>query len=329
MVGSGVRLGSRGVGRFWMITVCEENDVDFESTARIATEAFGSKEVVFSPPRMRWLYERGFGLGSAVIAAFDDGKKVGQIVMLHQNIYLDRKPVVATQLIDLFILQAHRSPTLVRRLYKEVDRLCEARNIRIIITLPNEISASLNARFLKVRPFLSLPVRAGVSLGWPSRAHLTVSTRLKDVSRDKAVESLSGFVTPVTENGLHWDATKLFDRISDPTCAYAIHATENVLLVSSSRKTRGVSHALLCGFLARGGAAVASGDIRTLIRAACRLWKHHVFVYAGLNNSLPHLPGFALPKRLRPPILVQLRDSASTESDPRFDRFQLTDSDFV
>jgi hypothetical protein len=318
-----------GWGRLLMITVSEESAVDFESTARIATEAFGSKDVVFSPPRMQWLYERGFGLGSAVIAACDDGKKVGQIVMLHQDIYLDGKPVIATQLIDLFILQAYRSPTLVRRLYKEVDRLCEAKNIRVIITLPNEISASLNARFLKLRPFLSLPVRAGISPGWPSRARLTFSALLKSLSRDEAIERLSGFVTPASENGAHWDAATLFDRISDPTCDYAMHATEDLLLVSSSRKTRGINHALLCGFFARPGASIASGEIRTLIRAACQVWKHRVFVYAGINNSLPCLPGFAVPARLRAPILVQWRDAASPDTDPHFDRFQLTDSDFI
>lgn len=312
-----------------MITVSEESAVDFESTARVATEAFGSKDVVFSAPRMQWLYERGFGLGSAVVAAFDDGKKVGQIVMLHQNICLDGKPVIATQLIDLFILKAHRSPTLVRRLYREVERLCEAKSIRVIITLPNETSAPLNARFLKVRPFLSLPVRAGISLGWPSGARLRFSAPLKSLSRDQAIEHLSGFVTPATENGLHWDAPTLFDRISDPTCDYAIHATENLLLVSSSRKTRGISHALLCGFFARQGATVTSDDLRSLIRAACQVWKHHVFVYAGLNASLPYLPGLAVPERLRAPILVQLRDAASPDRDPRFDRFQLIDSDFI
>jgi hypothetical protein len=312
-----------------MITVSEDSAIDFESTARIATEAFGSKDIVFSPPRMKWLYERGFGQGSTVVAAFDDGKKIGQIVLLHQNIYLDGAPVVAAQLIDLFILQAYRSSALVRRLYKEVERLCEAKNIRMIITLPNAISAPLNARFLKLRPFLSLPVRAGVSLGWPSQAALKFSSRLNDISRNQAIEGLSGFVTPVTENGLHWDAATLFDRISDPTCEYALHATGDLLLVSSSRKTRGISHALLCGFFARPGTAVASGDIRTLIRAACHLWKHHVFVYAGLNKSLPYLPGFALPARLRPPILVQLRDAAFPAADPQYDRFQLTDSDFV
>ncbi len=238
-------------------------------------------------------------------------------------------PAIATQLIDLFILKAHRSPGLVRRLYAEVERLCEEKQIRVILTLPNPISAPLNARFIKLRPLLLLPVRAGVSLGWPRRGRLEFSDLIKTLSRDQAIERLAGFVTPLSENGLHWDAAMLYDRANDPTRDYAVHATPDLLLISSSRKTRGISHVLLCGFFARPGAAVASSDIGTLIRAACHLWKHRVFVYAGLNNSLPYLPGFALPRRLRPPILVQFRDFASTGVSPRLDRFQLIDSDFV
>ncbi|HZR74010.1 GNAT family N-acetyltransferase [Bradyrhizobium sp.] len=311
-----------------MITVSEETSVDFESTALIATEAFGSKHVKFSPQRMKWLYERGFGEGAAVVAAFDGDKKVGQIVLLHQKVHLDGAPVVATQLIDLFILQAYRSPVLVRRIYKEAERICEAKQVRVILGLPNPISAPLNARFMKVHPFLLLPTRIGISAGWPRGAVVQFSADIKAMPKDEAIGRLSAFATPASENGLHWDGATLYDRISDPTSEYAIHATDNLLLVSSSRKRRGISHALLCGFFARPGAEVTSTDIRTLIRAACRLWRHPVFVYAGLNDSLPHLPGFALPERLRPPILVQFRDCVS-ETDPHFARFQLTDSDYV
>jgi len=311
-----------------MLAVSEERTVDFESTARIATEAFGSKDVAFSPSRMKWLYERGFGEGAAVVSAFDGDKKVGQIVLLHQKVHLDGVPVIATQLIDLFILKAYRSGTLVRRIYEEVERLCAAKHIRIVLTLPNEKSAPLNARFLKLHSFLSLPVRVGLCLWRPSSARVQVSAQIKTMSRDEAIERLAPFATPTSENGLYWDAETLFQRISDPTCAYAVHATADLLLVSSSRRTRGINHALLCGFFARRGAVVSPDDIATLIRAACRLWKHQVFIYAGVNNRLPRLPGFAIPARYRQPILVQLRDRL-TETFPRFDRFQLTDSDFI
>ena len=44
-----------------VIAVSEEKAVDYEITARLATEAFGSREVLFSADRMKWLYERAFG----------------------------------------------------------------------------------------------------------------------------------------------------------------------------------------------------------------------------------------------------------------------------
>jgi Acetyltransferase (GNAT) domain len=312
-----------------MITVAEERTTDFDATARIATEAFGSKDVQFSPARMKWLYERGFGRGCAVIAAFDGNKKVGQIVLLHQKLCLGGRAVVTTQLIDLFILQAYRSPTLVRRIYKEVERLCEASQIRIVVTLPNEHSAPLNERFMKLRTFLRLPVRIGVSLWWLRRPHLNYSGRLDALPKSEAINLLSGFATPLIENGPCWDAETLCERISDPTCDYAVHATANCLLVSSTRRTRGITHVLLCGFFARPEAAITTSEVDELIRAACRFWKRPIFVYAGINKSLSRLPGFAIPARYRQPILVQLRDFESDEAMVRFDRFQLTDCDFV
>jgi hypothetical protein len=312
-----------------MISVSEEKAVDYEITARIATEAFGSKEVVFSAQRMRWLYENGFGQRSVIVAVFDDGKKVGQIALLHQNVYLDGKPAAAIQLVDLFILQAYRSPQLVRRIYKEVERLCQADSIRLVLALPNANSALLNERFLKLRPFLSLQARIGFGFWWPHRSKMKYSGRLKSLPGNEAVDLLSGFVTAAAENGLHWDAETLFNRINDPTCDYAVHATADLLLISSSRKTRGIRYALLCGFFARPDTVVTSSAVHELIRAACRFWKHRIFVYAGVNKSLPSLPGMALPAWFRPPILLQLRDFAADQPDLRFDRFQLIDSDFV
>jgi len=152
-----------------MISVSVEKAVDYEITARIATEAFGSKAVVFSAQRMRWLYENGFGQRSAIVAVFDDGKKVGQIALLHQNVYLDGKSAAAIQLVDLFILKAYRSPQLVRRIYQEVERLCQAESIRLVLALPNANSALLNERLLQIRPFLSLQVRIGLGFRWPHR----------------------------------------------------------------------------------------------------------------------------------------------------------------
>jgi hypothetical protein len=55
-----------------VITVSEEKVVDYETTARIATAAFGSSEVVFAASRMKWLHERAFG--QAALAANTHGR---------------------------------------------------------------------------------------------------------------------------------------------------------------------------------------------------------------------------------------------------------------
>ena len=312
-----------------MVTVSEETAVDYELTARIATEAFALGDVHFSPERIKWLYERSFGRGTTVLAAHDDGRKIGQIALIGQSVCVAGEIHPAVQLVDLFILQAYRSAQLVRKLYKEVERYCAKRNIRYILALPNDKSVLLNARFLKLSPLLWLPIRAGVSLRQPTPGKIGHSGLIRSMTPDQAIELFSGFSSSSTENGSHWEAESLLNRLDDPTRDYAVHATDNLLLVSSRRKTKGVNYTALCAFFARPSTEIAESEIDDLVRAACRLWKRPAFVYVGTNGRLPKLPGASLPARLRRPILVQLRDVSTDGRDVRFDRFQLIDSDFA
>jgi hypothetical protein len=312
-----------------MVTVSEETAVDYELTARIATEAFDLADVKFSPARLQWLYERSFGRGTIVVAAFDDGRKIGQVALIGQSVCVAGEVHSAVQLVDLFILQAYRSGQLVRKLYKEVERLCAERNIRYILALPNDKSVTLNARFLKLSPVVWLPIRGGASLRHPSSGSISHSGSFKAMTREAAVGLFSAYTGTDTANGSRWDAGSLFGRLDDPTRDYAVHATKNLLLVSAERKTRGVRYTALCAFFARPGADIAAHEVDDLVRAACRHWKRSAFVYAGTNSRLPKLPGVPLPAKLRQPILVQLRDTRSDEHQVRFDRFQLIDSDFA
>jgi Acetyltransferase (GNAT) domain len=312
-----------------MIAISEEKVVDHETTARIATEAFGSSDVVFAADRMKWLYERSFGQGTIVLAVTEDSVKIGQIALVHQTIHCDGKPCSAIQLVDLFLAKDHRAPQLIRRIYNEVEQLCRDRNIRFILAMPNENAKLLNARFLKLMPLLWLQVRAGVALAPPRRSTLKYSGYLRSLTVKEAVDLLSCFDTSAAESGLRWDGKVLFNRINDPTCDYAVHAAADLLLISSTRKTKGVNYTLLCGFFARSLAMVTSGSVRELVRAACHFWRRPIFVYAGVNDGLPKLSGIPLPARLRHPMLVQFRDLDSEKPEVRLSRFQLIDSDFV
>ena len=263
-----------------------------------------------------------------MLAAVDDGRKVGQIAMVGQTVCIDGELSPAFQLVDLFILRAYRSAQLVRRLYQEVEQICAARGVRYLLALPNDKSALLNARFPKLAPVLSMPIRAGLSLLWPTTT-LAYSGHLKSMTQQDAVDLLSGFACPASENGLRWDAQSLLERLNDPTRDYAVHATGRLLLISAVRRSAGIPYVTLCAFFANPRAEVTVTEVPELVRAACRFWRKPLFVYAGTNSRLPILPGIALPARLRRPILVQLRDTGTEAHGVRFDRFQLIDSDFA
>lgn len=312
-----------------MVTVSEETAVDYELTARIATEAFASADVQFAAERIKWLYERAFGRGTTVLAAMDDGRKVGQIAMIGQTICVAGEIYPAVQLVDLFVLQPYRSAHVVRKLYQAVENVCATQNVRYMLALPNDKSAPLNARFLKLSPVLWMPIRAGMSLRRPTSGTIAHTGLLKSMTRDQAIALLAPFMCSTDENGSHWDARSLFNRLDDPTRDRAVHASKNLLLVSSRRKTRSVGYTMLCAFFVRPSTKPGEDEVDELIRAACRLWKLPAFVYAGANSRLPKLPGTPLPARLRRPILVQLRDTMTDAHNIHFDRFQLIDSDFA
>jgi len=187
----------------------------------------------------------------------------------------------------------------------------------------------LNIRFLKMKPLVWLDIRAGFSFLRPRSLKLEFSGLLRSLTADAAIGLLSNFSTSTVENGLRWDGDALFNRLSDPTCDYALHASADLLLISSPRKTRGINYTLLSGFFARPHAALTGSHVRQLVRTACRFWKAPLFIYVGVNSQLPELPGFKVPPRVRSPMLVQLRDLRDEWSNARFDRFQLVDCDFV
>jgi hypothetical protein len=230
-------------------------------------------------------------------------------------------------LVDLLILQAYRSAQLVRKLYKEVDRICAARGIRYLIALPNAKSALLNARYLKLAPLLSMPIRAGISLMGPT-------SRLVHSGLLKAMGPATGRrrVVCLLPNNREWPAlgcgvaVRTAQRSHPRLCCARDRKVAADLLGAKDRR-----HPLcrLVRLFTKPQAVVTVTDVPELVRAACRFWNKPLFVYAGANGRLPILPGVALPARLKRPILVQLRDTSTDAHDVRLDRFKLIDSDFA
>jgi hypothetical protein len=307
---------------------CEET-IDYEEIARVATEAFGSSDFVFYSDQIQWFYERCFSAGTTVVSLRDGHRKIGHFAMVRQPVIMYGVFESAVQLVDLFIIKEFRSKDCLRQLYDEVERQCIAQKIRFALGMPNARALPVNAYFFRMRPFLWLPIRLGVAAPFRSPA-LIFSGRFELMKKEEAIALFAHYRTSEDKNGLQWDEDKLYHRLCAPRHFYGVHATQDLLLISSARATRGVKYALLCGFFERPGVHVEPGNVSVLVRAACHLWKRPLFIFVGLNNALPVHPGFLLPRWLRPsPMLLQLRDFQPERPEPSFDRYQLIDFDFA
>jgi hypothetical protein len=306
-----------------------EQVVNYEETARLATEAFASLNHVIMPERLRWFYERCFSLGATVIALRDGDRKVGQIAMVRQTLRLNGQEESAAQLVDLFICKEFRGKERLRQLYAEVERQFVKQDIRFAIGMPNANALGVNEYFFNLKPFLRLPFSMGVALPLPPRRDIQ-SSRFDPANKSLALSLLDGYGSHAEENGVVWDAARLFERLCNYDREYGIHTLDGVLLISSPRSSRGVMYTLLCGFTTRGGGEASRATMRRLVRDACRMWKRPLFAYAGVNDKLAAPPGIVLPAQFRPsPLLVQLRDFKPDRQPLRLDRFELIDFDLA
>jgi Acetyltransferase (GNAT) domain len=306
-----------------------EQVVNYEETARLATEAFASPNRVIMPERLRWFYERCFSLGATVIALRSGDRKVGQIAMVRQTLRLNGQEESAAQLVDLFICKEFRGKERLQQLYAEVERQFVKQDIRFAIGMPNAKALGVNEYFFKLKPFLRLPFSMGVAIPFARQRDIQ-SSRFDPANKSLALSLLAGYGSAPGENGVLWDPARLFERLCNHNSEYGIHILDGVMLISSPRSSRGMMYTLLCGFTTRGSAEASRATTRGLVRAACRMWKRPLFAYAGVNSKLAAPPGMVLPVQLRPsPLLVQLRDFKPDRQPLRLDRFELIDFDLA
>jgi hypothetical protein len=306
-----------------------ERVVNYEETARLATEAFASLNRVIMPERLRWFYERCFSQGATVIALRNGDRKVGQIAMVRQTLRLNGQEESAAQLVDLFISKEFRGKERLQQLYAEVERQFVKQDIRFAIGMPNAKALGVNEYFFNLKPFLRLPFSMGVAIPLAPQRDIQ-SSRFDPTNKSLALSLLAGYGSCPNENGVLWDPARLFERLCNYDREYGIHTLDGVLLISSPRSSRGLMYTLLCGFTTRGDTKASRATTRHLVRDACRMWKRPLFAYAGVNFKLAAPPGIVLPVKFRPsPLLVQLRDFKPERQPLRLDRFELIDFDLA
>lgn len=124
-----------------------------------------------------------------------------------------------------------------------------------------------------------------------------------------------------------WSLDQLRWRLSRPNTKYAIHASNNVVAITSKAKAKGLPIVLLMKMIPRFG---SRGPLpaEALVTAACRHHRAPVAMYVGFNAHLP-MRGVTVPRRILPaPLnLLFLTLSDIDQATFRFDTFEFLDFD--
>lgn len=304
-----------------------DEPVDYSETADVANAAF-AQPGKFDPSTIQWLYEKCFSLGATVVSLRANGEKVGQFVIIRQKIAHNGQVIDAAQLVDLFVLSQFRSRSSLTALYRAVEQRCISEGIRYIVGMPNQKAISANEYFIGLKPFLWLDIRMGLSIPHVPR-HLRFNGEFVSGQGDELVSLLRSYMPPITEDGIVWTEQSLISRLNRPGFRYGIHATDDVLLISSPRQRKSVPYTLLCAFFPRDGVIPSPADIRAVTSAACATWRRPLFVFPGIHKSIVNGPGWRLPQWLRPStMLVQMREFDRDTPAFEFHRYQSLDFDF-
>lgn len=208
------------------------------------------------------------------------------------------------------------------------------------IGVTNESSTMPGLHRIGARLITSLPVRAIPRIGRSSRG--VESHDLDDAFRstDDFTRLIDGLDAQPADGWTQcWTPEHLRWRLAAPGAQYAIHASDEVVAITTTASAKGVPVAVVLKLLPREGRR-GPLSARSVIAAATRHHRVPVAIYAGFNAHVP-VKGLKIPKRAQPAplnLLFIARDEASRflgmdlekegpQAAARFDTFELLDFD--
>lgn len=208
------------------------------------------------------------------------------------------------------------------------------------IGVTNESSTMPGLHRIGARLITSLPVRAQPRLGRRPRG--VESHDLDEAFR--ASDDFTRLITGLDDAPAHgwtqrWTPEHLRWRLAAPGAGYAVHASDEVLAISTRASAKGVPVAVILKLLPRAG-HVGPLSGRSVIAAAVHHHRVPVAIYAGFNANVA-VRGVLVPKRIQPAplnLLFIARDEASQflgmdledegpQAPATFDTYELLDFD--
>ena len=214
-----------------------------------------------------------------------------------------------------------------RTLAPEVYEDANERGWKFATGVCNEKSIGTVIKYLGWKTPGPLPVRVSIPSG---RGRDVESHAVDDAffagPFDRLAAGLDQF--PVTAWTNSYTPDYLRWRLATPRVSYAVHASDEIVGVSTVDKRFGVRAAVLLKLLPRDG---RSGPLSAapIVAAACRFHRAPYAVYAGFNAHVK-VRGIQPPRRLQPSPLHLILRSLSDEIDQdalNVDTFEFLDMD--
>lgn len=277
---------------------------------------------------LRWLYSDN-PHGEAIRRGVDEGGvRIGHYAVIPQEYRNATGPMP-----NVFSLNAVvRSGTQRKGLFTEMglsiyDEATE-RGRSFAVGVCNEKSIGAVVKYMGWRNVGPLPVRLCLPLGTGSGVeHHPVSDEyLASTEFARIADELDAH--PAVEWTNRYTAAHLRWRLACPHAAYALHASPDLVAISTRSKRFGIPAAVILKLLPRRDARLPT-DARSMIAAVCRHHRAPYAVYAGWNAHV-RVRGVQPPRRLQPsPLYLILRTlAAPLDQDAlRLDTYEFLDMD--
>jgi GNAT superfamily N-acetyltransferase len=287
--------------------------VTIEATAALLARVFPDAERISQPRYLRWLYEDS-PFGPAIEANVDDAQgRAGHYALVPLALTSDGVECAGALSLNTAIDERARGGGLFVRLATEAIEAAQRRGVSTIVGVANENSTPGFLRRLSFE--LVGPLPATVLLPLPGRSHPVRSMWAGEeafAAGGVAAGDLDALLAPPARGlARAWTPETLRWRLAAPGSRYALHRSERMLAVTTADRSNGVPVAVVLKAFA--SAPPTAAERRAVVRAACRLHRAPLAVYAGLNEKVA-FDGFALPGRLRSSplnLIVRYLDRAS------------------
>lgn len=300
-----------------------------EQTRQILFEVFPIER--FRDGRyLRWFYREN-PVGAAIeINRYDASRPIAHIGGIPQRYHTKGRSIAGVFPLNIAVSSSARG----RGLMSEISQACFAASVErfgdgVLVGVPNASSTPGYTGRLGFRLVRPLPVAVLTPL-WPSLTRVRSVSVTPEYLQSRAFDDLVSSIdfSPGEGWSHEWSPELLAWRLRAPHARYALHASSDVVIVTTAVRHAGVPVCVVVKTFRRLGSRKEFAN--EVVARACRFHRAPAAIYAGFSNVV-RLVGVPLPNRFKPAplnlIVRSLRPGFLNEQEFEFDRFEFFDFD--